>query len=136
MNRGIALAATALLLYATAHALDVKLTVAETNHVASAEYCAATGAAPGLFAAPDVRTDDRDCDGKLDAWMRSTRCVADPASPASLSMARRTSCLSSVCYVADNTHGYGWMDFGGLPGIGRGAVTRPFADQAGDAGVL
>ena len=81
--------------------------------LAPAEYYASTEAAPGLFAPPDVRTGDRDCDFKLDAWVRSTRSAADPANPTSLYKARET-------VGNDTLYWFGWMDFGDicLPGHG------------------
>lgn len=81
--------------------------------LASAEYYAATGAAPGLFAPPEVRTGNAECDAKLDAWMRMTRSVADPDDPTSLFRARQQA-------VTHNLFWFGWMDFGDIAVPGRG----------------
>ena len=82
--------------------------------LASATYYAATGAVPWLFAPPDVRTGNPECDAKLDSWMRMTRSVADPESPTSLFRARQQ--------VPDkgNLFWLGWMDFGDIAVPGRG----------------
>jgi hypothetical protein len=90
--------------------------------LASAEYYAATRAAPGLFAPPGVRTGDRECDFKLAAWTRMTRSAADPQSPTGLRMARRHSSESRVGYFTDSLYWYGWMDFGDIAVPGRGPV--------------
>ncbi|HUT32514.1 MAG TPA: hypothetical protein VNE39_03455 [Planctomycetota bacterium] len=81
--------------------------------LASAAYYAATDAAPGLFAPPEVRTGNAECDAKLDAWMRMTRSAADPESPTSLFRARQQ-------VVGRNLFWFGWMDFGDIAVPGRG----------------
>ena len=104
---------------------DAAQTLAETSHplfpLASAEHYAATEASPGLFAPPTVRTGDAECDAKLDAWMRMTRSVADPASASSIWFARRTRNTPRALW----TEGfwYGWMDFGDLAVPGSAAVS-------------
>ena len=96
---------------------DAKQSAAELSHplmaLASAEYYASTEAAPGLFAPPEVRTADKDCNAKLDAWMRSTRSVAEAENPTGLYKARQTSCRVFTPW-------FGWMDFGDIfvPGSG------------------
>ena len=89
--------------------------------LASAEYYASTRASPGLFAPPEVRTGDAECDAKLDAWMRMTRSVADPKSPSSIWTARRSRTTPRALW----TEGfwYGWMDFGDLAIPGSAAVS-------------
>jgi len=89
---------------------------------APAAYYASTEAAPALFAPPEVRTGDKECDAKLDAWMRMTRSTVDPASPHGLAAARRHSPWSSVGYWGDSCYWYGWMDFGDISVPGRGPV--------------
>ncbi|MBM4033838.1 MAG: hypothetical protein FJ291_18950 [Planctomycetes bacterium] len=81
--------------------------------LAPAAYYAATEAAPGLFAPPEVRTGDAECDAKLDAWMRMTRSAADPDSPTSLFAARRQVTKHNLFWL-------GWMDFGDIAVPGRG----------------
>jgi len=83
--------------------------------LASAEYYAATEAAPGLFAPPAVHTGEEACDAKLDAWTRMTRAAADPASPYSLWEGRRRTGRANFWY--------GWMDFGDLSVPGSGYVS-------------
>ncbi len=90
--------------------------------LASAEYYASTEAAPGLFAPPEVRTADKDCNAKLSAWCRMARSAADPASPSGLPKAVETPSESIVSYVSDSTYWFGWMDYGDLPVPGRGPV--------------
>ncbi len=80
--------------------------------LASARHYASTEAAPGLFAPPEVRTPEEDCNEKLDAWVRMTGSVADPAQASGLRRARRGPGLW-----------YGWMDFGDLAVPGKGAVS-------------
>ena len=105
---------------------DPKETAAELSRplfaLAPAEYYAATEAAPGLFAPPGVRTDDPECNAKLDAWMRMTRSVADPASSSSIFFARRD---RRCDYGTPWSCGfwYGWMDFGDLAVPGSGSVS-------------
>lgn len=91
--------------------------------LASAEYYASTEAAPGLFAPPEVRTGNRECDFKLNAWMRMTRSAADPESPTGLFKARQSSSASIVTYFLDSSYWFGWMDFGDLSVPGRGPVS-------------
>ncbi len=105
---------------------DAKQTAAELSAplmaLASAEHYAATEAAPGLFAPPEVRTADRDCNARLAAWVRMTRSAADPKSPAGLFQARQTSAEYDVSYNSDSSHWFGWMDYGDLEVPGRGPV--------------
>ena len=91
--------------------------------LASAEYYAATGAAPGLFAPPEVRTADKDCNAKLAAWGRMARSTADPEDPKGLIKARQTATESAVSYISDSTYWFGWMDYGDLAVPGRGPVS-------------
>lgn len=77
---------------------------------APAAYYAASEAAPGMFAAPDVRTTDRMCNLKLASWNRMARNAVDPASP------------SSVHVAMKGVHGLGWMDYGDLCVFARGHV--------------
>jgi len=88
--------------------------------LAGAEYYAATGAAPGLFAPPGTRTGNADCDKKLDAWGRMNASLVDPECPNGLFAARRQSAWSSVTYFGDSTYWYGWLDFGDVPCPARG----------------
>lgn len=90
--------------------------------LASAEYYAATEAAPGMFAPPGVRTGERECDGKLDAWMMMTRGAVAPASPGSLWKAREVSDYSGAGGTPDSSHWFGWMDYGDLCVPGHGPV--------------
>jgi hypothetical protein len=90
--------------------------------LASAEHYAATEATPGLFAPPEARTGDKDCDTKLASWLRMTRSAADPESAAGLFRARQVSVESNVSYFVDSSYWFGWMDFGDLPVPGRGQV--------------
>ena len=83
--------------------------------LAPAAYYASTGAAPGMFAPPEVRTGDGECDAKLDAWMRMTRSVADRQDPSSIWAARSSG--------GRNLFWYGWMDFGDLAVPGSGSVS-------------
>lgn len=87
--------------------------------MASAEYYASTEAAPGIFAPPEVRTADKDCNAKLESWMRMTRSVADPEHPAGLWKARQVSDYFS-CGGPDSSYWFGWMDFGDLSIPGHG----------------
>jgi len=91
--------------------------------LASAQYYASTEAAPGLFAPPEIRTGDAECDRKLDAWMRMTRSAADPHNPTGLFKARQSSWASAVGYFSDSSYWFGWMDFGDLSVPGRGPVS-------------
>lgn len=99
---------------------DPKETAAELSApvraLASDEYYASTEAAPGLFAPCATKTGDKDCDTKLDAWMRMTRSVADPESATSIFKARQD-CNESLPW-------FGWMDFGDLlvPGSGPASL--------------
>lgn len=101
-------------------------TVAELSSplwaLASADYYAATEAAPGLFAPPEIRTGDKDCDAKLAAWLRMTQSAADPENAAGLPKARQNSVESEVNYSTDSSYWFGWMDFGDLFVPGRGQV--------------
>ena len=90
--------------------------------LAAAEYYATTEAAPGLFAPPEVRTADRDCNAKLASWVRMTRSAADPQCPTGLYRARQTSVESDVSYISDSSYWFGWMDFGDLAVPGHGPV--------------
>jgi hypothetical protein len=103
---------------------DPKQTAAELSRplfaLASAEYYAATEAAPGLFAPPEVRTDDDECNAKLDAWMRMTRSAADPTSESSIWHARTE--RKTACRNWGFGFWYGWMDFGDLAVPGSGTV--------------
>ena len=90
---------------------------------ATAEHYASTEAAPGLFAPPAVHTGEKDCDVKIDAWVRMTRSVADPASPAGLFKARQAAVPSDIGYLGDTNFSYGWLDFGDLSIPGRGFVS-------------
>ena len=89
--------------------------------LAPAAYYAATEAAPGLFTPPDVRTEDDECNAKLDAWMRMTRSVADPESPSSIRHARRDPALQRRLWTTG--FWYGWMDFGDFAVPGSGGVS-------------
>jgi hypothetical protein len=91
--------------------------------LASAEYYAATEAAPGLFAPPDVTTADKECNVKFAAWTRMLRSAADPADPRSLFAAPRTSEAYQVGYSVGSSHWYGWMDYGDLMAPGHGPVS-------------
>jgi hypothetical protein len=91
--------------------------------LASAGYYAATEAAPGLFAPPEVRTALKDANAKLDAWIRMARSVADPASPSGLWQARQVSEYSSCGGTPDSQHWFGWMDYGDLCVPGHGPVS-------------
>jgi len=82
--------------------------------LASAEYYASTEAAPGLFAPPEVRTGNKDCDAKLEAWTRMARSAADPASPTGLVKAHQQPCW------------HGWMDFGDLSVPHNGPVSLQY----------
>jgi len=83
--------------------------------LASAEYYASTEASPGLFAPPDIRSGEDECDAKLDAWMRMTHSVADREDPSSVWAARQSG--------HRNLFWYGWMDFGDLAVPGSGSVS-------------
>ena len=89
--------------------------------VASAVHYASTEAAPGLFAPPEVRTEDDECNAKLAAWMRMTRSVSDPAHKSSIWHARGLRRLP--CRTWDMGFWYGWMDFGDLAVPGSGSVS-------------
>jgi hypothetical protein len=113
--------------------------------LASAEYYAGTEAAPGLFAPPEVRTADKDCNAKLSAWERMARSAADPASPSGLWRARQAAWWAAVGYVGDSSQWYGWMDFGDLSVPGSGPVSLHYdwtwimlsdALRSGDLGFL
>jgi hypothetical protein len=105
---------------------DAKQTTAELSAplvaLASAEYYASTEAAPGLFAPPEVRTEDRECNFKLDAWMRMTRSAADPRSPAGLWKARQVSDFFQSNSHPGSSYWFGWMDYGDLCVPGHGQV--------------
>jgi exo-rhamnogalacturonan lyase-like protein len=88
---------------------------------APAVYYASTEAAPGLFAAPDVRTEDDECNTKLDAWMRMTRSVADPKSKSSIWHARTD--RKQACRRWDFGFWHGWMEFGDLAVPGSAYVS-------------
>jgi hypothetical protein len=94
--------------------------------LAPAAYYATTEAAPGLFAPPEVRTGLKDCDAKLDAWLRMTRSAADPAAPTGIWAARLVPCESQVGYMSDSSYWFGWMDFGDLFIPGRGPVSLSY----------
>ncbi len=91
--------------------------------LADAERYAASGALPVLFAPPDVKTGNRNANFSLAAWTRMGRNVADPASPHGIPAARRDSRVFPMTYFGDQTHWYGWMDFGDLSVPGRGQVS-------------
>ena len=80
--------------------------------VAPAAYYASTEAAPGLFTPPEVRTEDDECNTKLDAWMRMTRSAVDPKSKSSIWQARTE--RKTGCRNWGYGFWYGWMDFGDL----------------------
>ncbi len=88
--------------------------------LAPAEYYASTGAATVLFAPPATRTDEDECNEKLDAWMRMTMSAVDPKSASGLVAARKDSPWSVVNYFSDSAYWYGWMDFGDIATPGRG----------------
>ncbi|MDD4890897.1 MAG: hypothetical protein PHU85_13330 [Phycisphaerae bacterium] len=90
---------------------------------ATAEHYAGTEASPGMFAPPTVRTADKDCNAKLDAWVRMTRSAGDPESPASVFKAREQSPFSDVGYLQDTMVSHGWMDFGDVVVPGRGPIS-------------
>ncbi len=83
-------------------------------------YYAATEAAPAIFTPPDIRTDEDECNQKLDAWMRMTRSVVDPQSKTGLFEARKHSPWVNVRYYQDSLFWFGWMDYGDIsvPGYG------------------
>jgi len=89
--------------------------------VAPAAYYASTEAAPGLFAPPEVRTEDDECNAKLDAWMRMTRSVADPNHKSSIWFARRDRKIKRALWSVG--FWYGWMDFGDFAIPGPAAVS-------------
>ena len=89
--------------------------------IAPAAYCASTEAAPGLFAPPEIRTEDKECDAKLDAWMRMTRSVADPKSKSSIWFSRRDRKIKRALWSVG--FWYGWMDFGDFAIPGSAAVS-------------
>lgn len=128
---------------------DARETAAELSAplmaMATAEYYASTEAAPGLFAPPDARTGNAECDGKLGAWLRMTRSLADPENPAGLVKARQSSEAFNVGYSQDFSLWHGWMDFGDLSVPGHGQVSLHYdwlwvvttgAMRTGDAGLL
>ena len=85
--------------------------------MAAADYYATTEAAPGVFAAPDARTGDAECDQRLAAWTRMAASVADPANESGLWLARQTT------DPADRGFAFGWMDFGDIPSISHGTCS-------------
>jgi hypothetical protein len=89
--------------------------------LASAEHYASTEAAVALIAPPQVRTDDDECNLKLDAWMRMTRSVADPKHPSSIWHARTQRKVTTRNWSMGFWHG--WMDFGDLAIPGSGSVS-------------
>ncbi len=92
--------------------------------LSSAGRYAATEAAPGLFAPPEVRTAaDKDCNAKLAAWMRMTMSAADPDNPRGIWRARQTSTESNIGYISDSSNWFGWMEYGDLAVPGRGLVS-------------
>jgi len=128
---------------------DAKESLAELSAplwaLASAEYYAATEAAPGLFAPPAVRTADADCNAKLDAWMRMTRSMADRENPAGLWRARQVSDFFQSYGHPGSSYWFGWMDYGDLSVPGHGHVGLHYdwpwitllgAMRTGDAGFL
>jgi hypothetical protein len=94
--------------------------------LASAEYYAATEAAPGLFAPPQVRVGDKDSRSKQGSWQRMAESAADPASPNSIWKSRETSWYASVDYVGSSSFTYGWMDFGDITIPGHGPVSLAY----------
>jgi hypothetical protein len=103
---------------------DAKESSAELSRplfaLASAQYYASTEAAPAIFAPPEVRTDDEECNDRLDAWMRMTRSVADPKHPSSIWKGRQDTTRNAF-----HSRGfwYGWMDFGDLAVPGSGGAS-------------
>jgi hypothetical protein len=91
--------------------------------LATPAYYAATEAVPGLFAPPQIRTADRDCNAKLEGWTCMTRGAADPANAASIWQARQIPWWAGVGYVEDSAAWFGWMDFGDLSVPGAGPVS-------------
>jgi len=85
---------------------------------ATPRYYAETGAAPLLFAPPKIRTDDDECNDKLDAWVRMARSASDPAGESSIWHARKGRIARGNSFSWG--YWYGWMDFGdiSLPGSG------------------
>ncbi|KPJ72002.1 MAG: hypothetical protein AMS14_08700, partial [Planctomycetes bacterium DG_20] len=107
---------------------DAKVVSAELSDrllaFASADYCAATEAAPGLFAPPQVRTGQKRCDAKLDAWMQMTRSLVDPDNPFGLLKVRQeTAAKRTADLVTEDNYWFGWMDFGDIPVPGHGPVS-------------
>jgi len=80
--------------------------------VAPAAYYASTEAAPGLFTPPEIRTEENECNTKLDAWMRMTRSAVDPKHKSSIWQARTE--RKTGCRNWGYGFWYGWMDFGDL----------------------
>ncbi len=95
--------------------------VAPLFALAPAERYAATGALPGFFAPPGVKTGNKECDFKLASWGRMSRSIADLAGEASILAARREHQGFNIGYFGDSSQWYGWMDFGDLsvPGVGQ-----------------
>jgi hypothetical protein len=91
--------------------------------LASAEYCAGSEAVPAMFAPPEVRTADKDCNAKLAAWNRMAVSAADPAGTNSIWKARQYSVESATWYVEDSCHSFGWMDYGDICVPARGPAS-------------
>jgi hypothetical protein len=90
--------------------------------LAGPDHYAATEAAPVVFAPPSVRTDDDECNAKIDAWLNMTRSVADPKSKYSIWHGRTTREKRGNAFT--DGYWYGWMEFGDLaiPGIGYASL--------------
>jgi hypothetical protein len=82
---------------------------------APAAHYAGTEASIGLFAPPETRTGNRDCDFKLGAWERMMRNAANPSSSNSL--------FHAWGNVGDRMYSLGWMDYGDLVVPGHGPVS-------------
>jgi len=92
--------------------------------LASADYYASTGAAPGVFAPPDVRTGRTFCDRKLDAWMRMARGMVDPANPYGFIKSRQEVPVKRAAnFRPEEMYWFGWMDYGDIPVPGHGSVS-------------
>jgi PcRGLX-like protein central beta sandwich domain/PcRGLX-like N-terminal RIFT barrel domain len=86
--------------------------------LATPAYYAGTEAAPGLFAPPETRTGDDECNAKLDSWVNMTKSVADRKSKSSIWHARTTQ--DKAGNAVSDGYWYGWMDFGDLSNPGCG----------------
>lgn len=91
--------------------------------LAPADHYANTGAAPGLFAPPDVRVEkNREANFKLTSWGRMQRSAADPDSATSIFAARKQTWSAHIGWWKSTGQWYGWMDFGDLSIPARGQV--------------